>query len=184
MLKAEVFYRFVVASLLVAGAFGALHDQISYTVSSEYFTRFKFFQFSLQYPWIPERLRASIVGILASWWMGVPLGVLIGFGGYIQPTPAQMQRALALSLRLTVILTAVAALVGLAYGYITTAASLNPDDYRNWYIPQGLQQPRRYLCAGHMHNAAYVGGLLSIPAAWIFHIAYRHYHKNCSPKLK
>jgi hypothetical protein len=30
---------------LIAGAYGALHNQISYSVASEYFQQFKFIQF-------------------------------------------------------------------------------------------------------------------------------------------
>lgn len=173
MRKAQVFFKFVLRSLLVAGLFGAIHDQISYSVSSEYFTRLKFVQFMLTDSFLPERIRASLVGILASWWMGIPLGILTGLAGYIHPTPAQMHRALTLSIGVIVLFTLGFALAGLAYGYIVTASPLNPDDYRSWYIPRGLQEPRNYLCVGHMHNAAYVGGALSIPAAWVFHFLYK-----------
>lgn len=176
--KAQVFFKFVVRSLLVAGLFGAVHDQISYTVSSEYFTKLKFVQFTLTDPFIPERIRVSMVGVLASWWMGIPLGILTGLAGYRHPTPAQMHRALTLSLGLIVGLTSVAALTGLAYGFVVTSSHLNPADYVTWYIPRGLQEPRNYLCAGHMHNAAYIGGALSIPAAWAFHIFYKRRMKK------
>ncbi len=173
MRKSQAFFKFVVRSLLVAGLFGAVHDQISYTVSSEYFTRLKFIQFTLTDPFIPERIRASLVGILASWWMGIPLGILTGLAGYIHPTPAQMHRALTLSIWVIVIFTTGFALAGLAYGFVVTSTILNPTDYASWYIPRGLQEPRNYLCVGHMHNAAYVGGALSILAAWVFHILYK-----------
>jgi hypothetical protein len=78
----------------MAGLFGALHDQMSYTVSSEYFAKFKFIQFHLLDPGVPERIRAAKVGFLASWWMGIPLGVLCGSAGFVQRSPALMLRAL------------------------------------------------------------------------------------------
>ena len=178
MRKSQAFYKFVVRSLLVAGLFGAVHDQISYSVSSEYFTKLKFVQFMLTDSIIPERIRASLVGVLASWWMGIPLGILTGLAGYIHPTPVQMHRALTLSIAVIVTFTLGFALAGLAYGFFVTATTLNPADYASWYIPRGLQEPRHYLCAGHMHNAAYVGGALSIPAAWVFHILYKRRMKK------
>ena len=58
-------WKFTALSIMVAGAFGVLHDQISYTVSPEFFTRFKFIQFGLLDPDVPERLRAATVGFLA-----------------------------------------------------------------------------------------------------------------------
>jgi hypothetical protein len=51
----------LVLGCLIAGIYGCLHDQISYTVSPEYYTRFKFHQFC-----VPEtlhnRLGAAVVG--------------------------------------------------------------------------------------------------------------------------
>lgn len=78
--KLRIIFLYMVLAMLAAGLFGAIHYQISYTVSPEYFTRFKFPMFHLPDPNIPERLRAAEVGVLASWWMGVPLGLLAGRG--------------------------------------------------------------------------------------------------------
>ena len=45
--KAGAFVLFLALAVVIAGVFGIVHDQISYTVSSEYYTRFKFPQFRL-----------------------------------------------------------------------------------------------------------------------------------------
>ncbi len=47
--------KFIGLAILAAGLFGAVHDQISYTLSYEYFTRFKFHQFHLVDSPLPER---------------------------------------------------------------------------------------------------------------------------------
>ena len=172
MLKLAAFVTFIVLAVLTAGAFGALHDQISYTVSSEYFTKFKFLQFHLLNPDVPERVRAAIVGFRASWWMGIPLGLLAGVAGFIHPNATQMLRALLLSLAVISGFTLIFALAGLTYGYFQTG-SLSLGNYRGWFIPPNLVHPRNFICAGYMHNSAYLGGLLAIPVAWIFHIYYR-----------
>ena len=78
MRKLGAFIAFLVLAICAAGIFGMLHDQISYTVSNEYYTKFKFIQFDLLDLQLPDRVRAAMVGFLASWWMGVPLGVLTG----------------------------------------------------------------------------------------------------------
>jgi hypothetical protein len=170
--KLRFFAAYVVLALVAAGLFGALHDQISYTVSQEYYTRFKFLQFSLLDPAVPERLRAAWVGFLASWWMGIPLGVLTGLAGFVQRTPQQMWRALLLTLPLVMGFTLVVALIGLVYGFSQTA-KLDPAAYQGWYLPQDLVHVRSFLCAGYMHHAAYLGGVLAIPGAWIFHAVFR-----------
>ena len=176
MTKTRAFFLYLPAAMLAAGLFGIVHDQISYTVAPEYFTRFKFIQFGLLDVPLPERARAGIVGFLASWWMGIPLGVLCGAAGFMQRTPALMARSLVWSLPGIAVFTLAVALAGLAYGGLQTS----PADYprldmqsAGWYVPPGVMHLRRFLCAGYMHNAAYLGGVLAIPAAWLFHIIFR-----------
>ncbi|MGO9486843.1 MAG: hypothetical protein ACLPX9_20105 [Rhodomicrobium sp.] len=179
MAKFGLFLLFLPAAMLAAGLFGIVHDQISYSVSSEYFTKFKFIQFGLGDAFLSERVRAGLVGFLASWWMGIPLGVLCGAAGFMQRTPALMGRALLWSLPLIAAFTLAIALAGLAYGWLQTAAiereSLAAHTVVGigWFIPPGVENLRRFLCAGYMHNAAYLGGALSIPAAWLFHFVFR-----------
>lgn len=63
--------RLALAGMLVAGVFGALHDQVTYTISPEYFTRMKFGQFAAwDFGW-PRRAFVSVIGFLASWWVGL-----------------------------------------------------------------------------------------------------------------
>lgn len=172
MARLTYFALYLLLAIAVAGLFGVLHDQISYSVSPEYFTRFKFIQFGMEGPGLPWRLRVAEIGFLASWWMGIPIGLLAGAAGLLQRTPALMRRALLWSLPLIVGFTLAFALAGLAYGFLQTR-ELDLAAYAGWYIPENLEQPRRYLCAGYMHNAAYLGGALSIPLAWVFHAVFR-----------
>lgn len=170
--KTAIFLLFLPVAVLVAGLFGALHDQISYSVSSEYFSKLKFPQFLLLDTSVPERIRAAQVGFLASWWMGVPLGVLCGLAGFVQRTPRAMLIALTWSLPVIAGFTLFAALIGLAYGWLQTRA-IDLANYPGWRIPSNVNDFRAFLCAGYMHNAAYLGGGLVIPAAWIFHVIFR-----------
>jgi hypothetical protein len=154
---------------LAAGLFGIIHDQISYSVSNEYFA---FIQFRLLDMNLPDRFRAGVVGFLASWWMGIPLGILCGLAGFIQRSPSFMRRALIWSLPLIVAFTLAIALAGLAYGWCRTG-TIDLPSYRGWFIPADINELRRFLCAGYMHNAAYLGGGLSVPATWLFHLIFR-----------
>lgn len=170
--KIAILGCFVLVAMLAAGLFGMVHDQISYTVSAEYFTKFKFIQFRLLDPDTPERIRAAKVGFLASWWMGIPLGLLCGAAGLIQRSPSLMVRELLWSLPLIVGFALAAALAGLAFGWLQTE-TIDLGNYRGWFIPPNVQNLRRFLCVGYMHNAAYLGGALSIPVAWLFSFVYR-----------
>ena len=56
---------------LIAGGFGILHDQITYTISPEYFTRLKFDQFRAADFGFPTRVFVAEIGFLATWWVGL-----------------------------------------------------------------------------------------------------------------
>lgn len=60
-----------VAGALVAGGFGILHDQLTFTLSPEYFTRMKFDQFSAFRGNLPPRAFVAVIGFLATWWFGL-----------------------------------------------------------------------------------------------------------------
>ncbi|MGH9947721.1 MAG: hypothetical protein ACRD6X_11010 [Pyrinomonadaceae bacterium] len=170
--KMVVLFLLVFFGLIVAGIYGAFHNQISYTVSPEYFTKFKFIQFALLDSPLPERVRASIVGFLASWWMGFPIGLLIGIVGFVQRGSRRMLKISLKAMLIAVGFTMVFGFCGLLYGFFQTTA-LQTVDYQNWYIPSNLNDTRRFICAGYMHNSAYLGGIISILVAWIYQITVR-----------
>jgi hypothetical protein len=170
--KFGVFTLIVMLAIVVAGLYGVAHNQISYTVAPEYFTKFKFQQFGFTDTPLPERVRASMVGFLASWWMGVPIGLLVGAAGFIHPGWRRMLRISLWSLLVTVAFTLLFGLAGLLYGYFQTA-HIDVAEYRDCFIPDNVTNLRRFLCAGYMHNSSYLGGVLAIFAAWVFHIFVR-----------
>jgi hypothetical protein len=170
--KLGVYLLIVVLAVVVAGLYGMVHNQISYTVAPEYFTKFKFEQFGLVDSPLPERVRASMVGLLASWWMGIPIGLLVGAAGFIHRGPQRMLRVSLWSLLVMVAFTLLFGLGGLVFGYFETA-HINVAEYRGWFIPTDVTDLRRFLCAGYMHNSAYLGGVLAILVAWAFHIVVR-----------
>jgi len=164
-----VYLALIAVALLAAGIYGAAHNQISYTVSPEYFTELKFIQFGLIDASVPERVRASMVGFLASWWMGFPFGIAAGLIGFIQPGYQKMLRVSLKAMGLAVVFTLLFGLCGLLYGFIQTS-NIQNGGHVSWYVPGGVTNLRRFLCAGYMHNSAYLGGILSIPVAWTYQI--------------
>lgn len=162
----------IIIAIFTAGVYGIIHDQISYTVSHEYFTKFKFEQFGLLDSPLPDRVRAGIVGFLASWWMGIPIGILVGSMGFMHRGHRRMFQVSLQSFVLVVGFTLLVGLAGLAYGYYQTT-TINLADYRWWFIPKNLVDLRRFLCVGYMHNSSYLGGAASILVAGLFHIVAR-----------
>lgn len=167
MRKLIVFGLLIFIAIGAAALYGILHNQISYTVSPEYFSKFKFRTFELTDIDLPERVRASIVGFYASWWMGVPIGALIAMPGFAQRGYQNMFRITLRAMLLAVGFTLLFGVCGLVFGYYETA-SIDISEYGNWYIPSDVENLRGFLCAGYMHNSAYLGGTMSIIVGWIY----------------
>ena len=172
MKKFFVFVFLVLFAMILSGLYGIIHDQISYTVSPEYFTKFKFQQFGIAEMNLPDRVRASIVGFLASWWMGIPIGLLVGGSGFIHPNSQRMLKVSLMAFGLVIATTLLFGLCGLLYGYYETR-TINLANYQGWFIPKDVVNLRRFLCVGYMHNASYLGGTLSIFIACIFQVVVR-----------
>jgi hypothetical protein len=57
----------IILTPILAGIYGILHDQISYSISPEYFTKFKFAQFEFGFMSQNQpRLTASVVGFFST----------------------------------------------------------------------------------------------------------------------
>ena len=172
MKKFLVFVFLILLAVMVSGLYGMVHDQISYTVSPEYYTKFKFQQFGIADMNLPDRARASIVGFLASWWMGIPIGLMVGGTGFIHPGHWRMLKISLLAFALVIVITLLFGLGGLLYGWFQTK-TINLADYHDWFIPKDVADLRHFLCVGYMHNVSYLGGTLSIFAACIFQVVVR-----------
>jgi hypothetical protein len=163
-----VIFATMAAGCIAAGLYGMLHNQISYTVGPEYFTRFKFAQFGFEgMVAVPDRARAAMVGFLASWWMGIPIGLLVVLPGLRHGDWRRMMKDAFASFAIVIGVAMLSGLCGLLFGYLRTA-HLKPALYSDWYVPNHVVHLRRFLCAGYMHNSSYLGGVLGIPAAWLF----------------
>jgi hypothetical protein len=104
--------------------------------------------------------------------MGIPIGLLVGAAGFIHRDYREMFRVTLWSFLVVVGFTFLFGLCGLIYGYSQTE-HIDIADYRGWFIPSDVTDLRRFLCAGYMHNSSYLGGVLAILVAWIFHIVMR-----------
>lgn len=65
---------------LVSASYGVIHDQLTFSISREYFSQFKFVQFAWAdpRPALGERGFVAVIGILASWWVGAFAGWFLG----------------------------------------------------------------------------------------------------------
>lgn len=173
MRKFLVLIVIILIAPVIAGLYGILHDQLTYTISPEYYTKFKFYQFGLMdlgneaiFP--NPRLEVSAVGLIATWWMGVPIGVILGFVGLIHSDSKQMFNATISGFLVTVSSAFVTGLTGLAYGKFYLA-----DRGVDWWLPENLIDTKSFIAVGLMHNFSYVGGLIGLIGGVVYSIHKR-----------
>ena len=103
---------------VLAGCYGALHDQISYTISPEYFTKVKFEQFRYaDFGW-PPRIMVSEVGFLASWWVGMIGGWILARVGLDQLPADKRKKDIAIAFSIVFITALLFGIVGTSLGYL------------------------------------------------------------------
>jgi len=148
---------------LIAGLYGALHDQISYAVSPDYFHAFKFNQFGFAEA-NRTRFGASVIGFLASWWMGLFIGVPVLSVGLVLPDRRSYVKHSLIAFAVVAVTALAVGLTALAGATVLiTEANLPPY----WY-PAGVTDEVAFARVGTMHNFSYLGGFSGIVTASIY----------------
>ena len=102
-----------------------INDQITFSISSEYYTKFKFIQFNLanennidkiKFP----RIFVSIVVFLATWWFGL----VLGFINLIQTSWQNLFKVSFNALLIAILVTFITGMLGLFYGFFSCLISL------------------------------------------------------------
>ena len=168
MNKVALFPVLLVAGCVVAGLYGALHDQISYTVSPDYYQAYKFHQFQ-----IPEglhnRVGAAIVGWKATWWMGLFIGVPVLLVGLALPDAKTYLSRSLIAFAVVAVTALVVGLAALAYASCTVTDSTLPD----YWFPDGVVDKAAFARVGIMHDFSYLGGFLGIITGSLYLIIER-----------
>lgn len=148
---------------VLAGLYGAAHDQLSFTVSPEYFTRFKYVQFGFDPAWFGgDRPTVALIGFLATWWVGLLIGLFLGGTALLQPDAARMRLAIRRGIGITLATAALCAILGLGYGlYVLDGVPAG------WPLPLDVGDTHAFLAVGSMHNSSYGGGVLGLLLALI-----------------
>ncbi|BCE01815.1 hypothetical protein [Marinicellulosiphila megalodicopiae] len=164
--KTGVYFLMFIPAIIIAGLYGSVHDQISFSFSTEYFTHFKFIQFNT--PWAQDfpRLGAAVVGAKATWWMGVLVFIVLGLFGFLFDSPKIMAIELFKSFLVVVLVGLITGCLGLIYGYIVVNDQ-SIEQYQSW-IWSDVTHPVQFVRVGFMHNASYLGGLTGLLSAIVY----------------
>ncbi len=153
MARLSVFLMLIVISCLLAGVYGALHNQVSYSISPEYFHNLLFESTGVSGDGNP-RVGAAQVGFAGTWWMGLVTGVpLATLALFLRGPERAMFRAYFVSVLVIIALSA-------AFGM----ASLTLDVPPGALAPEGVTDPGAFLRAALLHSYSYLSGIVALVA--------------------
>jgi hypothetical protein len=157
--------RFAALGALIAGAFGAVHDQVTYTISPEYFSRMKFSQFAYaNFGW-PTRVFVAEIGFLASWWVGFFVGWFLSRTAVPRFTPEEAKRRVTRGFVVTFGSASAGALIGWLTG--NAFAAEPPAAIAEVAANLGVQDLAAFTKVACIHYGSYGGATLGLLVAFL-----------------
>ena len=188
MKKIVAFILILIIAPIIGGIYGIVHDQITYSISEEYYTKFKFVQFGIENFVLgqnigtgkaPEiilnnpRIGVAIVGFLATWWVGLIIGIFLNLIGLKHRNGKEMFNTTIKAIALTTIIALFTGLIGLIFGKIFLV-----ENSPNWFFPDNLIDRENFIIVGSMHNFSYLGGLIGLIIGIVFSLKQKRKYKS------
>ncbi|QHL86968.1 hypothetical protein GU926_05760 [Nibribacter ruber] len=186
--KFRMLYLIIFLSTLIGGVYGILHDQITFTISNEYYTKLKFYQFGLEY-FIANspRVGVAIVGFLATWYLGLAAGIILGLIFFLFPSPKLMLSVTLKALGIALAIAFFTPIIGVpAYFLEDYLDSTSMESYSfvdTGFVPADVKitEGFSYILVGFVHGFSYLGGLLGVLAGIMFQIWTYRKHVRLVP---
>jgi hypothetical protein len=151
---------------VIAGLYGIIHDQITYSISPEYFTKLKFEQFRYADLGLGDRVFVSTIGFLATWWVGFIAAWFLA--RRLIPNQPRDQAYQQIRTGIVCIIA-----FGLSFGIGGYGYGLwrGPDaDYSSWTWAVRefkIRDTWSFVRVAYIHNAGYLGGLIGLVVALV-----------------
>lgn len=146
---------------LVAALYGMVHDQITYSISPEYFTRLKFAQFHYADMGLPPRVFVAEIGFLATWWVGFIAGWFLARMAVPVWPPDEARSHVFRGFGIIVASAFAGSLLGFGLGLLRGPNA----DYSGWQeyvLTHGVADLPSFVRVAYIHNASYLGGLFGL----------------------
>ncbi|MBN2529080.1 MAG: hypothetical protein JXR76_22005 [Deltaproteobacteria bacterium] len=165
---------YVLVGGIISGAYGAIHDQISYAISPEYFTHFKFHQFHYADFGLPNRVFVAIIGFLATWWVGAIVGWFIARVRFNSDDLTTARRDILRGFGIVFGCAVVAFCVGAILGwfmFLRSAVAVGEGGqaitFMGWERELSEAILQRFAMVGVIHNSSYLGGVVGLVVALV-----------------
>jgi len=147
------FVLIVMLSVVAAVVYGVLHDQVTARVCIEYFT--------ITHPHLVDSESPTVVGlawgVVATWWMGLFLGVPLALSARLGSAPKRSPRRMIKAIAILLVVMGVSALASGIAGYWLSASGRVPifQDLGE-ILPDDRHD--RWMADWWAHNASYLVG--------------------------
>ena len=147
--------RIIGLAVVAAMAYGIIHDQVTARICVEYFT----VGHPPLFPTVSPTLLALGWGVVATWWVGLPLGLLLAgaarLGSRHKLTAAQLRRPI---LVLLLSMGAIAGFAGAIGGFLAANGKVWLSPFLSAQLPLDRHVP--FLVDLWMHTASYAAGIV------------------------
>ena len=161
----QMMFGYALAGAILAGLYGMAHDEVTYSISPEYFTRLKFAQFHYADFGLPDRLFVAEIGFLATWWVGLFAGWFIARVVVPGCSRREARRSCVRGFLIVIAFGLGATILGYVLGL------LHGTDYSAWESTAsalGVLDLRSFVRVAYIHDAGYLGGLAGLVTAIIY----------------
>ncbi len=146
---------------VIAGAYGVLHDQITYAISPEYFTHMKFKQFHYADVGLGDRVFVATIGFLAASCVGLIVAWFLARRLIPHQPRSCAYRQVGLGFACVFACGVFSWLLGFAYGLWR-----GPDaDYSSWawaFRRFDITDTWSFVRVAYIHYASYLGGAIGL----------------------
>ncbi|SHL14209.1 hypothetical protein [Flavobacterium chilense] len=158
MKKALLFITSIFLSVIIAVSYGVIHNQFTFTVSDEFFTKLMFERFGFtEYGQDTPRLTASIIGGWSTWWMGLITGTVFSIVSLFHSDIRQMIKSIKGATLITLSTSLIFGFIGLCYGFLGFSR-LDSD----CCFPLEIHNVKNFIAVSEMHSFSYLGGAVGL----------------------
>lgn len=150
-----IFIILLIMAPAIAGIYGFIHDQITFSISEEFFTKVRFNEFDLPKNWSPA-IKAGIIGIFTAAKAGIPLGIVLTAVGKIHRKDSDL-------LSYTVYAYMITMFTAFACTLIAIYLPQTPERLMEAVtLPMNINDPISFQRVVTINNFGYAGGVIGM----------------------
>ncbi|MGN6647443.1 MAG: hypothetical protein ACTHJT_13060 [Cytophaga sp.] len=154
-MRTFIFIALLILAPMLASLYGFIHDQITFSISEEFFTKFRFKDYDMPHTWHP-RAKAGMIGILNAWKTGIPFGIILTVVGRIHHNDKKLMFYTFYTYLLTFFCSFA---FSMAAVYMPVAGEMEAIHKT---LPTNILDPIAFQRVERINNFGYIGGIIGM----------------------